>query len=164
MSYKILAINPDLCTGCRVCELVCSLVKENECNPRKSRIRVIKIDREGFDLPLFCQHCGEPLCREVCPVKALSRDPQTGAIILNPDLCIGCRSCTLACPFGHISFDSEAGICRKCDLCGGDPQCVRFCETKALFYERPEIIETQRQSKVIDGIFGELGKTFLGAH
>lgn len=150
MSYKVLAVDPNLCTGCRVCELVCSLNKEGECNPRKSRIRVLKMDKEGFDFPLFCQHCGEPLCREVCPVNAITRDGKTGAMVLNEKVCIGCRSCSLACPFGVISYDSEKGVSRKCDLCEGEPKCVMFCETGALRYERPEVTEMLRQAGMLE--------------
>jgi len=159
MSYKILAVDTNLCTGCRVCELVCSLIKEGECNPRKSRIRVLKIDKEGFDLPLFCQHCGEPLCKEVCPVNALSRDTRTGAMILNEDKCIGCRSCSMACPFGVISFDYIKGVSRKCDLCEGEPKCVLFCEAHALFYERPEILETRKHVNVLQIFAQSLSKS-----
>jgi Fe-S-cluster-containing hydrogenase component 2 len=158
MSYKILAVDPNLCTGCRVCELVCSLNKEGECNPRKARIRVLKIDKEGFDLPLTCQHCGEPLCKEVCPVNALSRDTKTGAMILNEDVCIGCRSCSMACPFGVISYDYIKGVSRKCDLCEGEPKCVTFCETNALRYERPEILETKKQIDVLRVLVQPLSK------
>ncbi len=158
MAYKILTADPNLCSGCRVCELVCSLNKEGECNPRKSRIRVLKIEREGFDLPLICQHCGEPLCQEVCPVKAISRDGQTGAMIINEDSCIGCKSCIMACPFGIIGYDYEKGVSRKCDLCEGDPKCVQFCETDALRYERPEIAETIRQAGVLDALAPALSK------
>lgn len=158
MSYKFLAVDPNLCTGCRVCELVCSLNKEGECNPRKSRIRVLKMDKEGFDFPLFCQHCGEPLCKEVCPVNAISRDGKTGAIVINEEACVGCRNCSLACPFGIISYDHGKGVSRKCDLCDGEPKCVAFCETKALRYERPEVTETQRHTGVLNVLASALSR------
>lgn len=159
MSYKVLTVDTNLCTGCRVCELVCSLIKEGECNPRKARVRVLKIEREGFDFPLTCQHCGEPLCKEVCPVNALSRDSQTGAIVLNEKACIGCRACIMACPFGVATYDSQKGVARKCDLCEGDPKCVSFCETHALQYERPEIAETRRHGHVLQIFFQALSKS-----
>jgi len=71
----------------------------------------------------------------VCPVKALTLDEKLNRVVINQDLCIGCRFCVAACPFGAMSMDSATRKVVKCDLCDGDPMCVRFCETKALQYE-----------------------------
>ena len=79
-------------------------------------------------------------------------------MIINEDLCIGCKSCIMACPFGIIGYDYEKGVSRKCDLCEGDPKCVLFCETNALRYERPEIAETRRQASVLDALAPALSK------
>jgi len=70
----------------------------------------------------------------VCPVKALARDEGIGRVTIDYDLCIGCRFCVAACPFGAMGVDSLARKVIKCDLCDGDPTCVKFCETKALQY------------------------------
>lgn len=146
---KILMVNPQLCTGCRICELVCSLSHEEECNPLKSRIRVFKIKEEGIDIPGVCQQCETPLCADVCPVDAISRDPDTGALLIREELCIGCRACTAVCPYGAITMDISKRIMIKCDLCEGDPKCVKFCVTKALVYDRPEVVDTLRQESAL---------------
>jgi len=70
----------------------------------------------------------------VCPVKAVSRDETLGRVVVDYDVCIGCRACVSACPFGAMGFDVIGRKVIKCDLCDGDPQCVRFCEIKALEY------------------------------
>jgi len=70
----------------------------------------------------------------VCPVKAISRDETLDFMKVDYDVCIGCRACVTACPFGAISFDVIAKKVAKCDLCDGDPQCVRFCEIGAVEY------------------------------
>jgi len=71
----------------------------------------------------------------VCPVKALTVDEKLNRVVVNYDLCIGCRFCVAACPFGAMAMDSATRMVVKCDLCDGEPMCVRFCETKALQYE-----------------------------
>jgi len=131
---KKLVFNSDLCTGCRACELACSFINEGLFSPSKSRIRVVKFDREGVDVPTGCEHCENAPCEIVCPVRAIYRDEDTWAMILDPDICIGCKRCMIACPFGAIGFDEERKVFFKCDLCRGDPECVKWCFTKAVDY------------------------------
>ena len=70
----------------------------------------------------------------VCPVKAIYRDEDLNRVMVDYDKCIGCRSCVTVCPFGAMSFNAIDGRVFKCDVCDGDPQCVRFCEEKAVDY------------------------------
>jgi len=131
---KILFIDSEKCTGCRVCEMVCSLYHEDEVNPLKSRIHVISWEDQAIDVPMVCQQCETPLCERVCPANATYRDPQTSAMFINEEACIGCRMCIIACPFGGPSMNIDTGKTIKCDLCQGEPKCVEFCVTKALQY------------------------------
>ena len=80
---KVLYIDPDRCTGCRVCEIICSLYNENEINPIKSRIQVMSWEDEGIDIPMGCQHCQSPPCEDVCPTRAIKRDSTTDAVIID---------------------------------------------------------------------------------
>lgn len=137
MGGEVLFIDFEACTGCRICEMVCSLHHEGVVNPAKSRIRVVGWEEEGVYVPLSCQQCDEPFCEKVCPVKATYRDEKTRAMLVNHDLCIGCRSCIMACPFEGPALDPEAKKILKCDLCGGEPRCVAFCPTSALKYLQP---------------------------
>lgn len=134
---KILFINYEKCTGCRQCELVCSVQHTGASNPSRANIHVVKWEAEGFYLPVFCQQCVDAPCMNVCPKKAISREEESGRVVIDYDLCIGCRACVVACPFGAMGFDSIDQKVIKCDLCDGDPQCVRFCETRAI-----EFVET----------------------
>ncbi len=124
-------LDPELCTGCRACELACSFAKEGVFSPTKSRIRVVKIDHEGVDVPVGCEHCDDAPCIVVCPVKALFRD-ERDAVQLDNDRCIGCKQCVLACPFGAVHYDEESRQFLKCDLCEGDPECAKWCFTGAI--------------------------------
>jgi carbon-monoxide dehydrogenase iron sulfur subunit len=131
----MLAVDYEKCTGCRSCETACSVFHVQACNPTKSAVRIVKWPRKGLNVPVVCQQCEEPACASICPVQALSRDADTGAMVVNHDLCVGCRMCIVACPFGAITFDPDRRQAIKCDLCGGvEPWCVRFCEPGALTY------------------------------
>ena len=72
--------------------------------------------------------------RGPCPTNAISVDRDTGAKVVSDALCVGCKVCTIACPFGTINFNQSTGKVIKCDLCGGDPECAKACPTQAITY------------------------------
>jgi Fe-S-cluster-containing hydrogenase component 2 len=117
------------CTGCRRCEIACSLYHEKKIWPEASRVRVFML-APGLEFPQLCTQCHDYPCVESCPTKpkALSVDSKTGAVFVNRKLCTSCMRCIKACP-GHIPFlhpaDKKSTIC---DLCSGDPQCVKVCQ------------------------------------
>ncbi|MDP6100468.1 MAG: 4Fe-4S dicluster domain-containing protein [Dehalococcoidia bacterium] len=126
---KIFRADPELCDGCRICEMVCSLTKTKQVNPYSGRIRVQR-EKDTGSRPLYCRHCTRPLCREACPVpQAMTRDSVTGAVAIHQQHCIGCLECAEACPFDAIWVGPDREML-KCDLCGGDPVCVRYCPAK----------------------------------
>ncbi|MBN2032772.1 MAG: 4Fe-4S dicluster domain-containing protein [Deltaproteobacteria bacterium] len=131
---KALYIDYQKCTGCRLCELVCSVFHDGISNPARSRIRVIKWEAEGLYIPMSCQQCQDAPCMNVCPVKAIYMDHDLERIVVDYDKCIGCRSCVAVCPFGAMNFNVYDRKVFKCDFCDGEPQCVRFCDEKAVDY------------------------------
>ena len=132
---KDLIIDFEKCTGCRICEMACSLSHKKICSTTQSAIHIIKWEKEGINVPMVCQQCEKALCQEVCPVDgAIYRDPETGAMLVDIEKCLGCRMCIVACPFGGSSLDIVGRKIIKCDLCEGDPECVKFCEPQALQY------------------------------
>lgn len=132
---KTVIVDAKKCSGCRSCETYCSLKHEALCAPSRGRIRVVKWEQEGIFVPVSCMRCEEPACEFACPKHATYRNYSTGAMEVNPNRCIGCMSCIFACPFGATFFDQETGKVLKCDLCGGDPTCVKVCPTGALTCE-----------------------------
>lgn len=136
MADQIIAINYDKCTGCRLCELACSLLNAGETDPGRSRIRIVKIEEESeaLSIPVICMKCIEPACKAVCPMGAISDNPSTGARVIDKDKCIGCSACVYACPFGAITVDRSEGHSFTCNHCDGDPTCAKFCPTGAVQY------------------------------
>ncbi|MCG7945241.1 MAG: 4Fe-4S dicluster domain-containing protein [Candidatus Thiodiazotropha taylori] len=131
---RSLLIDPDKCTGCVQCEMACSYENEGIFNPSKSRIRVFTFHHEGRFVPYTCTQCAEAWCMQACPVDAISLDVNSGAKVVSDSLCVGCKVCTIACPFGTVNYSTASGKVTKCDLCGGDPACAKACPTGAITY------------------------------
>ena len=149
---KVLLVDANKCNGCKMCEVVCSLEHIGSCNPACSRIKILKNEERGVDLPVVCMHCTEPACVEVCPTGAMVSNKDLGGITVKEDTCLGCKLCLMVCPIGAITINpiESRGPILKCDLCGGDPQCVKFCEPGALSYCSVSESNSNLAKKVLD--------------
>jgi carbon-monoxide dehydrogenase iron sulfur subunit len=127
-----LVANPTACTGCLTCETACSLMKTGHIFPAMARIRIDRDPFEGRFVPNICHQCSDPYCLKACPVGAIGISRRNGAVLIDRKKCVGCKSCQRACPYGMIVFDEEGEKSFKCDLCGGNPQCIKACPTHAL--------------------------------
>jgi len=124
-----LSVVANLCIGCRECELMCSLGRRGVFNPAEACVRVeYDAEQSSYD-PVVCLHCDEPACVEACPAEAMSRDERTGAVVVDEQACTECHECVEACPYGAINVAPDGAVL-KCDLCGGEPMCVRFCSKR----------------------------------
>lgn len=148
MLSKYLKVSPEKCTACRGCELVCSLHGAGEFNPAKACIGVATFLDDNFYFPVTCQQCEEPVCLKVCPAGAITRNETTLAVEIDGKRCIGCKMCVMACPFGAPVFEPESGKVTKCDLCQGEPECVRFCAWGALEYVEADKAVAQKRREV----------------
>ena len=149
-----------ICSGCRTCEIACTLGHEGLINPYLSR-NIVHTDIQAGDIThvLYCQQCDDPKCLKACPTGALHVDPDTGARVIDQDVCIGCQTCLNACIFAangqgesRIKYNPETGTCFKCDLCGGEPKCVKFCPlgaSMASWIEYGPIIRPQIDDYVV---------------
>jgi anaerobic carbon-monoxide dehydrogenase iron sulfur subunit len=142
---KVLVFDTDRCTGCGLCELICSLAHTETCNPERSRIRILKMEEKGIHIQTFCQQCEDAACIAACPVSAINRNRSSGMVEIDDELCIECKECITACPYKGIFFDSMDDRVIKCDLCGGGPKCVRFCETRAIEFLEKDSVALQKK-------------------
>jgi carbon-monoxide dehydrogenase iron sulfur subunit len=131
---KRILVRREVCSGCRACEVACVAHHEGGFGTATARIRVTKIEPLGIDHPHVCRLCRRAPCVAACPSDALYKDEGTGAVLLRADACIGCSACVDACPFGMATLHPQTGLALICDLCGGDPACVKRCATGAIVY------------------------------
>jgi len=148
MQRKFVVSDYEKCNGCQICEFVCSAVKEGGFNPLLSRIRTTRIE-PAFNISMACRLCEDPTCVKSCPRKALSKDEETGKIIVDEEKCNGCAWCIETCEFGVIALHPVKKTIIVCDLCDGDPRCISYCATEALSLKTPEEISQQIRKKAI---------------
>ena len=162
-----LVIDLDLCVGCHACATAC---KEWNSGGHMAPLpdfnaygdgawgvwfnRIHSFEEEDsagggactVHFPKSCLHCDEPACVTVCPTGASYKRAEDGIVLVNESLCIGCKLCSWACPYGAREFDTDAGVMKKCTLCidriyndnlipeERQPACVMVCPTKARFF------------------------------
>ncbi|MBX2823786.1 MAG: 4Fe-4S dicluster domain-containing protein [Gammaproteobacteria bacterium] len=129
-----LVLDADLCTSCLQCEMACSAQHEGLFNPAHSRIKVFEFEHGKRSIPYTCTQCEEAWCMKACPTNAISINATLGTKVVDDDKCVGCKVCTMACPYGTINYNSSTGKVIKCDLCDGKPACVDACPTGAITY------------------------------
>lgn len=157
-----LVIDLDICVGCHACAVNCK-----EWNTGGVAAPLTDLDPYGGDplgvwfnrihsfeagegeqgrtvhFPRSCLHCEEPACVTVCPTGASYKRAEDGIVLVNEDLCIGCKLCSWACPHGAREYDYDVGVMKKCTLCIDKiynetldvvdrvPACVSTCPTSA---------------------------------
>jgi molybdopterin-containing oxidoreductase family iron-sulfur binding subunit len=149
------------CTGCYGCQLSCKA--ENGTPPGVFFARVLKREEGEYPnvrtlfLPVLCNHCADAPCIANCPTGASFRWAD-GIVDIDPDICVGCRTCMMACPYGNRYMNDgpahyfeqgatpyeerrtsrhQSGVVMKCNFCrdrlreGKLPACVANCPTAA---------------------------------
>lgn len=126
----MIRIDISKCTGCRMCEVACAFYHSGTTGRVRSRIKLINLFEIGIDGPVVCQQCKERYCL-VCKENAISIGNK-GQIIISHTVCNYCNKCVRSCPIGAIELYNETY--HVCDLCGGDPRCVKECTEEAINY------------------------------
>ena len=141
MSEKIVfSIDINRCTACGACAIACMDQHDIDLERGDRPLRCIcsyEKDGKSYYISAGCMHCADAPCVVACPTGCLFKDIQTGFTVYDASRCIGCRSCSMACPFGAPKFGHD-GKMAKCDGCierirhGMEPACTRVCPTGAL--------------------------------
>lgn len=148
LSSGLLIADRNRCTGCQRCEINCTLVNDGKVDPFISRVKVYRNLHFGANGPKInylyadgqfgnllmnpetCRQCKDPACATACPKKAIIADPKNNnARTVVKEKCIGCSTCTSACPWHLPTVDHETMKSTKCILCGS---CAKGCPTSAL--------------------------------
>src|SRR6266516_1172212 len=167
-----------ICIGCKACEVACKnwnqlpatnggvtqLSGDSYDNTRKldgTHWRHVKFI-EQFDGPYngrwlmmsdVCKHCVQAGCLEVCPTGAIIRT-EFDTVVIQSDVCNGCRACIAACPFGVIDMNPAAGTAQKCTLCydrmgvGLEPACAKACPTDSIQFGTVVELRGRAQKRV----------------
>ena len=153
------------CIGCYGCQIACKAEKGTR--PGTTYARVVKREWGEYpnvkklSIPVLCMHCGEPPCVDVCPTGASQKRERDGIVFIEAEVCVGCRACVMACPYGARYFQDDArdyfgtgenayeecvyaaherGVVEKCDFCrerleqGREPACSANCMCKARIF------------------------------
>ena len=138
-------VDLDACSGCKACVVACHTLNGLEEDESWRRVGTLVIgDSDDSSSAMIqhvttaCHHCEDPGCLNGCPVKAYDKDPVTGIVRHLDDQCIGCKYCTMMCPYEVPRYSDRLGIVRKCDMChqrlsvGEAPACVQSCPNEAI--------------------------------
>jgi Fe-S-cluster-containing dehydrogenase component len=180
------------CVGCRRCEWACGAAHGSSGDPLDSyddpavfehprrptadhrtvvnRVEDAEGKRDPIHLKVQCMHCERPACVSACLVGAMRKDPK-GPVTWDPDCCIGCRYCMVACPFQNLAYEFDEPVAprvSKCDFCrertqaGQPPACVEACPVEALqFGRRRDLLERahdrirRHPDRYVDHVYGE---------
>jgi len=177
MAEKAFLYDVSLCTACRGCQVSCKQWNEHHGevttnwgsyeNPEELspetwlKMRFIEVERQGKLDWLFlrraCMHCTEASCAIVCPVGAIFHTDE-GFVHIDQEWCIGCGTCTQACPFNIPHLDHHEGTATKCSACtsvglnrqaaGLEPACIKSCPTNALVMGDRDTLVSEGKAKV----------------
>ncbi|MDX9714552.1 MAG: 4Fe-4S dicluster domain-containing protein [Dissulfurispiraceae bacterium] len=186
---KALLISPELCTGCRACQVACK--SWNQLPAEKTSFSgnfsspsdltgntyntISFLEAPSEDKPLRwlfvsqrCMHCEDAGCMKICPVPGAIYRTEEGAVVTDSEKCIGCKLCSAACPFDIPRFD-KAGKLSKCTMCSDrlqnnmEPACAKTCPTGAISFGNSNDLIAKAKKAGYTKVYGEKDLDGLGA-
>ncbi len=148
---KKVYVKEEACIGCGLCKVYCKTAHSKSKDILKafkrenpSPLARVRVERKGeVSFSVQCRHCDEPMCVYSCLTGAAQKDPVTGIVSVDPEKCIGCWTCVVACPNGALTRDISKHVIAKCDLCPNEemPVCVANCPNEALVLTTDDNVE-----------------------
>lgn len=160
MAQYAFYFDSDACTGCKACQVACKETYQLGSDNLYRRVynyqggswarngagTYVPDEVFGYFVSVGCNHCTDPACVANCPTGAMQKDDETGVVWTDHEVCIGCKTCQTACPYGAPTYSEDDGFMLKCDMCaderslGRKPVCVAACPMRALdFGTRDEL-------------------------
>ncbi|GBU09961.1 anaerobic dimethyl sulfoxide reductase subunit C [Gammaproteobacteria bacterium] len=151
-------VDSSKCTGCKTCQVSCKDEKNLDLGPKFRRVyeygggswvqsgQTWTNNVFNYYLSIACNHCMEPTCVAGCPTGAMHKRKEDGLVVVNQDICIGCRTCEMRCPYGAPQYDFKKKVMTKCDGCyervaqNLKPVCVLSCPQNALDFDEMHIL------------------------
>jgi anaerobic dimethyl sulfoxide reductase subunit B (iron-sulfur subunit) len=156
-------VDTDKCVGCNTCRVACKDFYDLDLGQNYRRV----LDYEGgnwtkrdngwlpevfaYYVSISCNHCSDPACVSGCPTGAMHKREEDGLVVVNQDVCVGCRYCEMRCPYGAPQFDHKKKVMSKCHGCfdrvaaGKLPICVQSCPQRALDFGPMEELRARYQ-------------------
>lgn len=150
MSQQAFYFDGTRCTGCKTCVFACKDKKNLDVGVAFRKVYEYTGGETGsadggftsscfsYYTSVACNHCDSPACFGACPQGAISKDSETGLVLIDEEKCIGCDACIEACPYNVPVHDDATNKVVKCDGCaeriaaGEKPVCVEACPARAL--------------------------------
>lgn len=170
MEKNIIFVDVKKCLACKSCEIACAVEHSNSKDLKKAineepkpQPRVYLEGNKDFSMPLQCRHCEDAPCVRICPTGALEKT-QDGPVVVQNELCIGCKWCILVCPFGVITMSKKGKMAIKCDLCierlknNQETACIQACPTGAIKRVSKEEITKEKRRDTVKELISEIKK------
>lgn len=151
-------IDTKRCVGCYSCRIACQM--KNELASNEGFIHFEHLETGTYPsvsaevVPMQCMHCDDAPCQAVCPTRA-TYTTDTGTVLVDESLCIGCKYCMVACPYQARIQIEESGIVEKCRFCweegkpGDPPACVNTCIAKARIFGDLDDPESEISKEIV---------------